>query len=66
MILGYHTLLEWLPRSDPNRISILCLLVGLRTHRMELSCQKGDLDKAITHYVKALQGLGELDVSVVL
>ena len=53
-ILPYYCLLEWLPRSDPNRISILCQLVGLRTHRMELSRQKGDLDKAITHSTEAI------------
>jgi hypothetical protein len=43
-----------LPRSGPNRPAILRQLARLRTHRWELSRQKSDLDRAITHYVEAI------------
>ncbi|KAN0141035.1 CHAT domain containing protein [Lactarius tabidus] len=53
-ILVYHFLLILLPRPGPNRPAILRQLARLRTHRWELSRQKSDLDRAITHYVEAI------------
>jgi CHAT domain-containing protein/tetratricopeptide (TPR) repeat protein len=56
MILEHHRLLEWLPRSDPDRPTLLIQLVVLRTQRMTLSCQKleSDFNNAITHLTEAI------------
>jgi CHAT domain-containing protein/tetratricopeptide (TPR) repeat protein len=53
-ILEYHRLLESLPRSDPNRPTLLFQLAGLRSQRRALSNQKSDLDKVITHLTEAI------------
>ncbi|KAN0131154.1 hypothetical protein V8E53_011046 [Lactarius tabidus] len=53
-ILEYHCLLESLPRSDPNRPTLLFQLAGLRSQRHTLSNQKSDLDKVITHSTEAI------------
>jgi CHAT domain-containing protein len=53
-IFRYHRLLESLPRSDPNRPSLLSHLAGLRSQRRAFSNQKSDLDKAITHFTEAI------------
>jgi hypothetical protein len=49
-----HRLLESLPRSDPNGPALLIQLAALRSQRHELSNQKSDLDKAITHLTEAI------------
>jgi tetratricopeptide (TPR) repeat protein len=53
-ILRYCRLLESLPRSHPKRPTLLCLLAALRSQRRELSNQRSDLDKAITHITEAI------------
>ncbi|KAN0131842.1 CHAT domain containing protein [Lactarius tabidus] len=53
-ILKYHRLLELLPRSDPNRPTLLCQLAGVRDQRSALSDRKSDLDKAITNLTEAV------------
>ena len=54
VILEYHRLLKSLPRSDFTRTRILLQAAALRTQRHELSRQKSDLDKAITHLTEAV------------
>jgi tetratricopeptide (TPR) repeat protein len=53
-ILEYHRILESLPRSDPNRPTLLFELLGLRNRRSKLSNEKSNLDKAITHLTEAI------------
>jgi tetratricopeptide (TPR) repeat protein len=54
VIHQYHRLLEWSPRSDPNRPALLNQLAALLSQRHALSHQKSDLDKAITHCTEAV------------
>ena len=53
-ILKLYSPLKLLPRSDPHRPTLLCRLAELRSHRRELSNQKSDFDKAITHLTEAV------------
>ncbi|KAF8263873.1 CHAT domain-containing protein [Lactarius quietus] len=53
-ISKYHRLLASSPRSDPHRPILLLQLAGLRTMRRELSHQKDDHDKAVTHFTEAI------------
>jgi tetratricopeptide (TPR) repeat protein len=54
MIPQYHRLLNSLPRSDPNRPTLLFQLGGLQSQCWALSNQKSDLNKAITHFTEAI------------
>jgi tetratricopeptide (TPR) repeat protein len=53
-ILEYNRILESFPRSDPNRPPLLLQLAEIRIQRRELSNQKRDIDKAITHLTEAV------------
>jgi CHAT domain-containing protein/tetratricopeptide (TPR) repeat protein len=53
-ILECHRLLEWSPRSDPNRPTLLFQVATLRISRREFSNQKSDLEKAIIHLTEAV------------
>ena len=54
MIIEYHRLLKSLPRSNFARPRILLALAALHTHRIYLSHQRSDLNKAITHFTEAI------------
>ncbi|KAN0131162.1 CHAT domain containing protein [Lactarius tabidus] len=56
-IFRYHRLLDLFPRSYPFRVfrpTLLIQLAALRSQRRELSNQKSDFDKAITHLTEAI------------
>jgi tetratricopeptide (TPR) repeat protein len=53
-ILRHHRLLKSLPRSDPNRPTLLCRSAVLRSQRKGLSNQKSDLDEAIAYLTEAI------------
>ena len=53
-ILKHHRRLELLPRSHPDRLTILCQLAGVQSQRFCHLSQRSDLDKAITHLTEAI------------
>ena len=54
ILFDYHRLLRSLPRSNFTRPGLLLEVASLRTQRWELSDQKSDLDKAVTHLTEAV------------
>ena len=54
MIVEYHRLLKSLPRSNFARPRLILALAALHTHRIYLSHQRSDLNKAITHFTEAI------------
>ena len=54
LFLEYHRLLKSLSRSNFTRPDLLLKVARLRTERWELSNQKSDFDKAITHLTESV------------